>query len=81
MSRLQNDYLTGEFLEKFKYSNGPIVYRNNSIEEYDAQFMITEKQPCFIEVITSKLITRGLGCYFGYGYVLTALHVIEDAIE
>lgn len=25
-----------------------------------------------------NLILNGLGCYYGYGYVLTALHVVKD---
>lgn len=70
-------------LEQFELCNGPIITTNSSIQGYDFDSTIftTRKIPCLLEILDfeTKTVTHGLGCYYGYGHVLTALHVIKDA--
>lgn len=46
----------------------------------DPVVVIPKEMLCIIEIINcNNQKVNGLGCYYGYGYVLTALHVIEKA--
>ncbi|MCJ8728407.1 hypothetical protein PDJAM_G00004160 [Pangasius djambal] len=69
-------------LDRLESTNGPVVYKSGEIQEYDPSMdlVIPKERPCKIEIrnYTKKSITDGLGCYFGYGHVLTALHVIKN---
>ncbi|MCI4374256.1 hypothetical protein PGIGA_G00004400 [Pangasianodon gigas] len=69
-------------LKFFELTNGPIIYKNGEVHEYvpNMELTITKETLCIILIIDypKNRITNGLGCYYGYGHVLTALHVIED---
>lgn len=79
---------TGEIIEKCLYelksTNGPVVYESGEIRKYDTSMRqeIRREIPCEIiiadcNIADIKKITHGCGCYYGYGHVLTALHVFE----
>ncbi|XP_053091770.1 uncharacterized protein LOC117595685 [Pangasianodon hypophthalmus] len=69
-------------LDRLESTNGPVVYKSGEIQEYGPSMglVFPKERPCKIEIrnYTEKSITDGLGCYYGYGHVLTALHVIKD---
>ncbi|XP_046702591.1 uncharacterized protein LOC124384085 [Silurus meridionalis] len=76
-----------DFLEQcfniLKSTNGPVFYENRELKNYDAskKLLIPKETQCIIEIrnYKQKSIKNGCGCYYGYGHVLTALHVVEDA--
>ncbi|KAF4087549.1 hypothetical protein AMELA_G00071810, partial [Ameiurus melas] len=80
-------WLTREISEKcfneLKSTNGPVVYKSGEIKKYDPNMKQVDREardsPCGIIIIDGEKITNGLGCYYGCGRVLTALHVVENA--
>ncbi|XP_060727113.1 uncharacterized protein LOC132846411 [Tachysurus vachellii] len=78
---LRNE-LIEEYSEKLESTNGPVVYKNEEILEYNAdmELVIPKETPCIIIILThdKQYICNGLGCYYGCGCVLTALHVVKD---
>ncbi|KAF4087548.1 hypothetical protein AMELA_G00071800 [Ameiurus melas] len=66
-------------LNKLNSMDGPVVYESGEIKIYDPSMRqeIRREIPCKIIIYNGKIIIRGLGCYYGCGYVLTALHVVK----
>ncbi|XP_053088887.1 uncharacterized protein LOC113534207 [Pangasianodon hypophthalmus] len=69
-------------LDRLESTNGPVVYKSGEIQEHGPSMglVFPKQRPCklIINTDTGKFIPNGLGCYYGYGHVLTALHVIKD---
>ncbi|KAG7335555.1 hypothetical protein KOW79_000248 [Hemibagrus wyckioides] len=87
-NRSDPPWLKKDIIEKYtdqlESTNGPVVYKNGEVLEYKAnmELLIQHKIPCVIITKFDALkfvnfIPNGLGCYYGYGYVLTALHVVK----
>lgn len=76
------DRFSEKCLDRLKSTNGPITCPiSEEIKVHEPNIDLVTERPCIIRIRnnTKKSITEGLGCYYGYGCVLMALHVIERA--
>lgn len=66
-------------LNELNSRDGPVVYKSGGIQKFDPSMTqeIRREIPCKISITDGKQLKRGLGCYYGCGYVLTAFHVFK----
>ncbi|KAG7335554.1 hypothetical protein KOW79_000247 [Hemibagrus wyckioides] len=85
-NRSDPPWLREDIIEKctdqLESTNGPVVYRNGEIVEYEdnMELLISQETPCIIitKFNEGNFSSHGLGCYYGNGNVLTALHVVKE---
>jgi len=68
-------------LKKLNSTSDPLVFENGEIMPYNNRYL-TNQIVCYIVVWSSDIDkgcnSRGLGFYYGSGYVMTAKHVLEN---